>query len=82
MEVENKIYEDVKKVYKDSIFLPSIIDYTNKIDDCEHSYESMKLYISKDIDIYDRNTKKVYLLMIIKKFSSLYFTKDVIENAC
>ena len=31
MEVENKIYEDVKKVYKDSIFLPSIIDYTNKI---------------------------------------------------
>ena len=62
MEVENKIYEDVKKVYKDSIFIPSINDYTSKIDDCEHNYESMKLYISKDIDIYDRNTKKSVLI--------------------
>ena len=50
---------DFKKVYKDSIFLPSIIDYTNKIDDCEHSYESMKLYISK---------KKHYLHHKVQRF--------------
>lgn len=74
MEVENKIYEDVKKVYKDSIFLPSIIDYTNKIDDCEHSYESMKLYISKDIDIYDRNTKKSVFINDNKEvFKSVFY---------
>ena len=74
MEVENKIYEDVKKVYKDSIFLPSIIDYTNKIDDCEHSYESMKLYISKDIDIYDRNTKKSVSIENSKEvFKSVFY---------
>ena len=71
MEVENKIYEDVKKVYKDSIFIPSINDYKSTIDDCEHNYESMKLYISKDIDIYDRNTKKSVLI---------HDSKDVFKN--
>ena len=74
MEVENKIYEDVKKVYKDSIFIPSINDYTSKIDDCEHNYESMKLYISKDIDIYDRNTKKSVSIENSKEvFKSVFY---------